>query len=176
MGPGRLRLAHHHRGTSPVTTIADLCQDMPIATFAPGTILIAEGQETDRLYVLTDGSVEVVKDDVRINLVSDRGAIFGDMSALLDVPHTATVRAVSLCRAHVIEGADVFLQAHPEVAYQLAKLLAQRLQGVTSYLVDLKHQFEDQANHLGMVDEILESLLNQQRSTFTPGSDRDPEY
>jgi rubrerythrin len=45
---------------------------------------------------------------------------------------------------------------------------------VTTYLADIKRQFEDERGHLGMVDEILESLLNQQRQTFSPGSDRDP--
>ena len=85
----------------------------------------------------------------------------------------ASVRAVTRCTAHVTEGGGAFLQANKEIAYLLAQMLAQRLHGVTSYLVDLKRQFEDEDNHLGMVDEVLESLLHQQDGGFTPGSDRE---
>jgi CRP/FNR family cyclic AMP-dependent transcriptional regulator len=53
-----------------------------------------------------------------------------------------------------------FLQDNPAANVELSRLLAKRLDGVTNYLVDLKQQFSDQDNHLGMVDEVLESLLN----------------
>jgi CRP-like cAMP-binding protein len=145
-----------------------------VARFEPGTVLLVEGQKSARLYILIDGSVEVSRGDFQINVVSDRGATFGEMSALLDSPHMATVRAFTSCTAYAVEGADAFLQSHKEIAYLLAKVLAQRLNGVTTYLVDLKRQFEDHTSHLGMVDEILETLLHQQRHNFTPGSDRDP--
>ncbi|MEJ0059411.1 MAG: cyclic nucleotide-binding domain-containing protein [Terricaulis sp.] len=154
-------------------SIADLCHELPVATFAPGEVLIGEGKSTGRLYVLIEGSVAVMKGDFQINLVSEPGAIFGDMSVLLGIPHMATVRAVTPCRARVTEDGAAFLQSHKEVTYLLSQMLAQRLQGVTTYLVDIKRQFEDHSGHLGMVDEILETLLNQQRSTFSPGSDRD---
>ena len=157
-----------------MSTIADLCHDLPIATFEAGEVLLAEGRATGRLYVLIDGSVEILKGDLQINTVADRGALLGDMSVLLDIPHMATVRAVSRCNAYVTEEGDAFLQAHPEIAYLLARMLAQRLHGVTSYLVDLKQQFEGEDGHLGMVDEILESLLHEPAQDFTPGSDRDP--
>lgn len=157
-----------------MTSIADLCQDFPLATYAGGDVLLKEGESTGRLYILAAGEVEVLKGDYQINTVADRGAIFGDMSALLGIPHMATVRALGPCSVHVIEGGEAFLASHQEVAFHLAKMLAQRLHGVTSYLVDLKRQFEDQAGHLGMVDEILETLVHEQHSDFTSGSDRDP--
>jgi CRP/FNR family cyclic AMP-dependent transcriptional regulator len=155
-------------------TVADLCQDLPLATFQPGDVLMAEGERSGRLYVLVDGAVEIVKGDFQINVVSDRGAILGDMSVLLDMPHMATVRALTPCTFHMSAQGEAFLKSHKEVAYLLAQMLAQRLHGVTTYLVDIKRQYEDQAGHLGMVDEVLESLVHQQRNTFTPGSDRDP--
>lgn len=158
-----------------MTAIAYLCKDLPVATFAAGEVLLSEGHSTGRLFVLIDGAVEILKGDFQINMVSDPGAIFGDMSALLGIPHMATVRAVTACAAHQIEGGDAFLQTNKEIAYQLAKLLAQRLHGVTTYLADLKSQFEDREDHLGMVDDILETLVHEQRREFTPGSDREPD-
>ncbi|MBL8531174.1 MAG: cyclic nucleotide-binding domain-containing protein [Hyphomonadaceae bacterium] len=154
----------------------DLCSHLPVAAFAPGEALLEEGAATGRLYVLRAGTVEIVKRGVQINTVSDCGAIFGEMSALLDAPHMATVRAVTACEAYRIEGGEAFLQANPELSFELARLLAHRLNGVTSYLVDLKQQFEDRSDHLGMVDDILESLAHEQKRRFTPGSDREPEY
>jgi len=156
-------------------SIVQFCSDLPKVAFAPGEDLMTEGSATGRLYVLADGTVEILKEGFRINLVSGPGAILGDMSILLDIPHMATVRAVTSCTAYVTTEGRAFLQAHPEVSYALAEMLAQRLNGVTAYLVDLKRQFEGETNHLGMVDEILETLLHKQRGRFTPGSDRDLE-
>ncbi|WP_397419659.1 Crp/Fnr family transcriptional regulator [Phenylobacterium sp.] len=155
-------------------TIADHSAGLPVVRFAAGEVLLPEGARTGRLLVLVEGAVEILKGDFQINRVSDRGAVFGDMSVLLDIPHMATVRALTDGAAHVSYDGDAFLQSNSEVAYMLAKTLAQRLNGVTTYLADIKRQFEDERGHLGMVDEILESLLNQQRQTFSPGSDRDP--
>jgi len=103
------------------------------------------------------------------------GAILGEMSILLDTPHTATVRTVSPATMYVVENAAEFLQAHPELALVIARLLAQRLNAATTYLVDLKQQFEGRRDHLGMVDEVLDSLIHQQHAEFTPGSDRQPD-
>ena len=157
-----------------MSTIADLCDDLPIETFEAGDVLISEGQPTRRLFVLTEGTVQITKGDYEINRVSDRGSILGDMSVLLGVPPTATVKALTRCAARVTEQGEGFLKSQPDITYFLAQMLAQRLNGVSGYLVDVKRQFEDEQSHLGMVDEILESLLHQPRRTFTPGSDRDP--
>ena len=39
----------------------------------------------------------------------------------------------------------------------------------TTYLVDIKRQFEDKSDHLGMVGEVLETLIHQQHEEFMPG-------
>jgi hypothetical protein len=86
------------------------------------------------------------------------------------------VRALTKCRAYEVRDATAFLQANQAVSYHLAQLLARRLHGVSTYLVDLKHQFAEHDNHLAMVDDVLETLVHQQNRRFTPGSDRDPGY
>jgi len=159
-----------------VNPILELCKSVPVRAFAPGAPLLTEGGKSGLLYVLIDGEVEIVKGDFQINVVSDAGAIFGEISVLLDLPHMATVRALSACRAHEVHDGNEFLKAHPEIAHHLAQLLARRLHGVSTYLVDLKQQFASHENHLGMVDDVLESLVNQQHQRFMPGSDRDPGF
>lgn len=159
-----------------MTNLADLCTELPMANIAEGETLLRHGDRSGRIYVLLDGTLEVVKGDFQINVISDRGAIFGEMSALLDAPHTATVRALTPCTVRVSHDGDAFLRSNPSIAYLAAQTLAQRLDGVSNYLVDLKRQFEGEKSHLGVVDAILESLVHEQRTHFEPGSDRDPGY
>jgi CRP-like cAMP-binding protein len=59
---------------------------------------------------------------------------------LLGVPHTATVRALRECLCHVADNPLGFLRSHPDIALEVARLLSQRVQMVSSHLVDLKHQ------------------------------------
>jgi len=67
------------------------------------------------------------------------------------------------------EDAESFLKSHPEIAFFLGRLLAERLNAATTYLVDLKRQFEGHGSHLGMVGEVLETLIHQQHEEFMPG-------
>jgi len=143
-------------------SILDYFKEEPEKTFAVGDVLLHEGKRAGILYVLVHGEVEILKRDVQINVVSDPGAIFGEISVLLNVPHMATVRVTKPSRLYVVEKARRFLEAHPELAFHIAKLLGQRLRLVTTYLVDLKKQFEQHEDHLGMVDEVLESLVHHQ--------------
>lgn len=156
--------------------ILDLCEQLPIREFEPGAPLLAEGETSGLLYILCDGEVEIVKGDFQINTVSDPGAIFGELSVLMDIPHMASVRALTRARAYEIRDGKLFLQTHRELAFHLAEILARRLHGVSTYLVDLKRQFAGHDNHFGMVDDVLETLVNQQHQRFVPGSDRDPGY
>ena len=102
-----------------------------------GTILIAEGSKSRTLCILVDGEVEILKDDFQVNTVSEPGAVFGEMSILLDTPHTATVRARTPCRVHMIENGEAFLRENKDMAYDLLKIVAGRLQGVTTHLTNL---------------------------------------
>ena len=140
----------------------------------PGAILLEEQERTGRLFVLIEGHVEVLRGNTQIALIKEPGSIFGEMSILLNLPHTATVKAQSAVEVHVFDEAPRFLRSDPEIAFLIAKLLAQRLNAATTYLVDLKRQFADQNNHLEMVGEVLESLVHQQYEEVKPGSDRDP--
>jgi CRP/FNR family cyclic AMP-dependent transcriptional regulator len=155
-------------------TPLDYCADLPERIVAAGEVVIAEGVPA-ALFVLVDGAVEILKADVRVNVVDERGAIFGEVSALLGVPPMATVRALEPSRFRVAEDGPAFIASRPELALALARLLAGRLMSVTSYLVDVKKQFEDHQSHLGIVDEVLEALVHAQGGAEDRGSDREPD-
>jgi len=157
-------------------SILDYCAaaGTPKRDFPAGSVLLKEGETTGRLYVLTSGTIEVARGDTTITITSEPGAVFGEMSALLGRPHSADVRAVTPVTAYEIAGAVAALESHPEIAHGVARLLAHRLHAATTYLVDIKRQFEGKADHFGMIDEVLDSLVHHQPG-FVSGSDRQPD-
>ena len=155
--------------------ILRFCEGLPEASFKPDEILLEEQRRAGVLYILIEGEVEVLKGDYAVRRVSEPGSIFGELSVLLDLPHTASVKAVTPCRLYRVKQANEFLRTNQDLSYLLAKLLALRLNSITGYLADLKAQYEDQEDHLGMVDEVLETLSHQQDEAFDAGSDREPD-
>lgn len=156
-------------------TVLNFCHDLPEKIFGTGETLLEEGGTDKCLYILIEGELEVMKGETHLNSQSEPGAIFGELAVLLDIPHTATVKATLPTRTYVVEDAGKFLKSYPDLTYLLAVMLAKKLNSISSYLVDLKKQFEDKQDHLGMVDEVLETLLNEPVEDYTVGSDRYPD-
>jgi CRP-like cAMP-binding protein len=140
-----------------------------------GETVLAEGKRAGVLYVLVEGEIEISKNDFQVAILSQPGTVLGEISVLLDAPHTATVKTVTPCRFYRINSPVEFFRSHPEAALDLARLLADRLHSMTTYLVDLKRQYEGNEDQFGMVDEVLETLSHAQRSEHAPGSKRDPD-
>lgn len=155
--------------------VLDYCAEGLQRSVAASAILIREGETTGRLFVLIDGRLEVVKGDTVVAILCEPGAIVGEMSALLGQPYTATVRAASDSKVYEFGDPDAFFRAQPEVALLVARMLAQRLNVATTYLADLKRQYAGHGNHLAMVGDVLECMINAPGSYVAPGSDRLPD-
>ena len=138
-------------------------ENLPSKRFPPGTKLLIEGQQDNQLFFLIEGEVSVTRGDKEVARVRMPGAVFGEMSALLEMPYSASVVAVTEVRAYASDNASAFIEANPSIAMHLARTLAQRLHNTTGYLADIKQQFSDHSNHLGMLDEVLDELLTQQK-------------
>jgi CRP/FNR family cyclic AMP-dependent transcriptional regulator len=141
--------------------ILEFCGDMETASFAAGDVLFPEGEKTGLLYILISGGLEVTRGGSPITVIREPGAIFGELSILLDQPHPAAVEAVEETKCFVTRGGRDFLEEHPKIALAVAELLAARLKGMIGYLADLKAQYEDRKDHLGMVDELLLNLAHR---------------
>ena len=115
--------------------------DLPLVTYQPGETVIVEGSKTHRLLILRKGSVAIVKDDTEIAKVAEPGAVFGELSVLLDRPHTADVRALDTSQFH-IANATTLLAQNPIAALYVATVLAHRLDGANHALVQLKNQLQ----------------------------------
>lgn len=143
--------------------------ELPARSFGKGDVLLSEGQEGSSIFFLESGSVEVRKNGVVITKVREKGAMFGEMSVLLGCPLTATVCASSDVTCRVATEPMAFLTAHPDVMIYIARSLARRLESLNRYLVDVKQQLRDQEGHVGMVDEVLDALMNRHpRQIRTP--------
>jgi CRP-like cAMP-binding protein len=109
--------------------------------FPAGSELITQGRNAGgSLMVLKEGEVEVVRDGKFVSTIKQPGAIFGEMSVLLERPHSASVRAVTDVQLYVIDDALRVLEAHPAWLLQIARLLAQRVNTTTAQLVALKQK------------------------------------
>jgi CRP/FNR family transcriptional regulator, cyclic AMP receptor protein len=152
--------------------VLDHCSDGVKHSVAAGDTIIREGQTSGHLFVLIEGQLDVVKGDTVVASLTEPGAVVGEMSVLLEQPHTATVRAAMETQVYEFENATDFLRDHPTVALMIARLLAQRLNVATSYLADIKQQYAGHGTHLSMVGELLENMVNLSPTKVSPGSDR----
>jgi len=75
----------------------------PIATFQAGETVLTAASTTGRLLMLRKGAVAVLKEGVEIATVTEPGAVFGELSVLLDQPHTADVRALEASQFYVAD-------------------------------------------------------------------------
>ena len=146
-----------------MNAVLDECRDLEEVRFEPGEKLLREGAAADRMFVLIEGEVAVSKGSVEVAVDRKPGSLFGEMSALLETAYSASVVAVTPVRAYLVEDPIDFMTRRPGLAIHAARLLAQRLHDATTYLADLKVQFEDRSDHLGMVDQVLDALMHHQR-------------
>ena len=146
-----------------MSPILDHVAGHPTREYPAGGVIIEQGSRTGELLVLLSGQVEILRDDTRVAKAAEVGEVFGEMSVLLGGPATATVRALTPAVVAVIEMPREFFLAHPEVSFYVAELLARRLDSLNKYLIDVKRQYEGH-DHLGMVDEVLDSLMHRSRS------------
>jgi CRP-like cAMP-binding protein len=143
------------------------------ATYPDGAQILVEGRRHHELLVLVSGAVRVTVSGAEIRTIDEPGAIFGEMATLLDAPATATVTAVGECRFKKADDAGSFMRDHPAFALEVASTLARRLDLITRYLADLRNQYADRSDHLGVVDTVLESLLQHTDNGVQPGSERE---
>jgi CRP/FNR family cyclic AMP-dependent transcriptional regulator len=158
-----------------VADLLALCGDLPVREAAPGEVLVEEGTDPGALFVLETGSVTVEHEGTPFARIDHPGAVFGELSFVLGKPATATVRASDVVVVRVVDDPEGFLTERPGAALAVLRMTAARLDGLTHYLVDVKQQFTGLTGHLGMVDQILDTLVHHQAPKARTGSARDPE-
>ena len=151
-----------------------LSGDLPVTTFAPGQVLIEQGDPPGPLYLLLSGAVTIERGRLPIATVDHPGAVFGEMSVVLGLPATATARAASPVEVRVVADPETFLYERPGAALAVLRITAARLDALTQYLVDVKRRLADEEGHLGMIGGILDVLVHHQGVPTPPSSAHGP--
>jgi CRP-like cAMP-binding protein len=114
---------------------------LPLVTYQSGETVLASGTKTGRLLILRKGTVAILKENTEIARVGEPGAIFGELSLLLDQPHTADVRALETSQLHVAN-ATTLLSQYPIAFRYFATVLADRLDAANRALVQLRSELQ----------------------------------
>jgi phosphoserine phosphatase RsbU/P len=130
------------------TEIGFLAKLLHRVEFPPGTLLFREGDPGDHFYLIVDGEIEVVKalgtGDQRTIAIRKAGEFFGEMS-LLEPDGRRSASVIVRSPLHLLEMAradfDALLQQRPALAYQMVRVLSQRLgESHDTTIVDLREK------------------------------------
>lgn len=140
---------------------------LPLATYRAEEVVLAAGSKTGLLLILKKGAVSVIKNGVEIAKVAEPGAVFGELSALLDQPHTAEVRAQEISQFHVADAANLIQD--PISLLYIATVLARRLEVTNRILLELKSQIQAgrSADVVSKTVERMEEILSASGASLT---------
>jgi CRP-like cAMP-binding protein len=111
--------------------IAKSCEEV---SFGEGEWIVRQGDAHSAVYLIVEGQVAVVIDDEDRRILP-KGSFFGEVSALLEEPASASVVARTPVTCLVVFGSDFeeFLIAHPQVMYRMLKAEARRLRTASEW-------------------------------------------
>src|SRR5262245_48249520 len=101
--------------------------------FAPGQVIMRQGEPGDYFYVVVQGEVQfLVQDAGGQELVIDEvgpGGFFGELSMLTGEPRSARVKAINEVVTLALDRIEFFnfLQQYPHAAIDVLTVLGQRL-------------------------------------------------
>jgi CRP-like cAMP-binding protein len=141
---------------------------LPIAAYQPGETVLTAGSKTGLLLMLKKGAVAIVKGGIEMAKVTEPGAVFGELSALLDQPHTADVRALETTQFYVAN-ANALLVRNPVALLYVAAVLARRLDAANRTLIELKSQIQvgRPRSAVEKTVEKMEGLLGSSGASLT---------
>jgi len=112
--------------------------------YQAGEVILREGDLGETAYIIETGEVEVSKNlkgrKIHLGFIG-KGDIFGEMGMIEEKPRSATVTAVERTVVRELHRRDFLgnLQAHPEVAVQVLRVLFERLRQCHATILELQH-------------------------------------
>jgi len=144
------------------SVIQKMLNALPIVTYQASEHVLTAGSRTGRLLILEKGAVAIIKGGVEIAKEAEPGAVFGEVSALLDQPHAADVRAIETSQFHVADAAALLVQ-DPLVLLYVAGVLARRLVAANQALITLKSEVQagQPASETSETIDEIEGMLHR---------------
>ncbi len=114
-------------------------------SFAAGETLFVQGDNSQDMFLLVSGQIEVFKDDKKIADIAEPATTVGEMSFLLKTRRTATVKALTDVKTIMIPTGQIteIMQKYPALVLHIALKLARRLEETTRIMHGLR-EFSDQ--------------------------------
>ena len=111
-----------------------------LITFTSGQTIFLEGDDSQDLYILVAGQVEIFKGDMKIRDITEEGTVFGEVSFFLGDKRTASVKAKTKVEVICIPKEEImlFLEECPTAAPEIIRHLSLRLDEATQMLYGLK--------------------------------------
>jgi len=135
----------------------------------PGQVIVQEGSIGREIYLIVDGTVEVVKGQGEGEmLLAQRGPgdLFGEMAFIEEKPRFATVRAAEPTRLLEIsaEALTSALMGQPRLLYRVVQTLSGRLREADNQMIaDLKRKNEELARAYRELQEAQAALVEKER-------------
>jgi CRP-like cAMP-binding protein len=116
-----------------------------VVRFAPGEVIVQQGDQADAVYIITEGDAEVWLRDAegtQIHLATmGPNSLFGETAVICKGRRTATVKAKDGVATFKI-AANLFLdlvRQSPEIGMQVMIVLAQRVERTSNALLQHQH-------------------------------------
>lgn len=129
-------------------TLAEVAGAVGLET---GTVLLEEGHVDETLYVVSSGSLEVIKPTGGGDVVTLQLLHAGDMAGILGfvdgIPHSAGIRALTRCELIELDRKDLehLLEQDPQIAYQVMRAVVRAAHRI---LGKMNAQFVEMSNYI----------------------------
>jgi CRP-like cAMP-binding protein len=134
--------------------------------YPANSLLFAEGEPGNELYIIQEGSVKIVKivnNQEVVLAVLRKGDIFGEMALLENKPRTASAEIVEKCTVLAVNRANFIglIKTSPDLVARLTTLMAERIWLMYRQLANTMIE-----NSMGRVYDALLIQLEKERVDF----------
>ncbi len=121
--------------------LCDLAERVLVQAYAPGDVVLAQGDEGTGLHLVLSGTAVIERDGVMLATIG-AGDHVGELALLDGGPRSATMRAEQGLQTAFLTSGDFLdvLETHPDVALELLVTLVGRFREVESRLVELERR------------------------------------
>jgi signal transduction histidine kinase len=168
-GAGVLAKAYFFRNLeeSVISAVAGKCRSI---TYQEGQIVFREGDQGDRLFIVTAGEVEIWKhyfgEDAGLLIRYGPGRFFGEMALVDELPRSATAVAATdseLLYLHRDDFRDL-VEEYPPLALSVMRSLSAIVrESNDSFVADLHHRNQELERAYRKLEQMQRDLLQHER-------------